>query len=216
MFNTYGWLNSYGIFEQYYSTQLGLDLSAISWMGSIQVCFLALIGAFSGRMFDAGYFRTLITTGSFLQVLGVFMASLATKYWQLFLAQGVCAGLGAGLIYCPILSCIATYFAKKRALAVALVTSGSAVGGVIYPLIAQQLTSKVGFPWTMRVMGFVMMFNAAVIVTFARARLPPRPSGPLVEWAAFKELPYTLYTAGIFFLLLGVYLIYSYVSHFPY
>ena len=178
----------------------------------MQVCLLALVGAFSGRMFDAGYFRTLITAGSSLQLLGVFMASLATQYWQLFLAQGLCAGLGAGLIYCPTLSCIATYFAKKRALAVGLVTSGSAIGGIVFPLIAQQLTSRVGFPWTMRVLGFVMMFNAAVILTFARARLPPRPSGPFVEWAAFKELPYTLYTIGIFFLLLGVYLVYSYVS----
>ncbi|RYP17210.1 hypothetical protein DL765_004666 [Monosporascus sp. GIB2] len=214
LFNTVGWFNSYGIFQQYYTSELGLSLSAISWTGSIQVFFLTLVGAFSGRMFDAGYFRSLVVGGSLLQILGVFMASIATQYWQLFLAQGVCGGLGAGIVYCPMIACIATYFSKKRALAIALVTSGSATGGVAYPLIAQQLPSKVGFPWTMRIMGFIMLFNAVIMLIWARSRLPPRPRGPLIEWAAFRELPFTLYTIGVFCLLLSVYLIYNYINHY--
>lgn len=168
---------------------------------------------FSGRLFDAGYFRSLIAVGSVLQLVAVFTASIATEYWQLFLAQGMCGGLGAGLLYCPIIACVATYFSRKRALAIALVTSGGATGGTVFPIIAQQLSDKVGFPWAMRVMGFVFMFNAAVMLIFARTRLPPRPRGPLVEWAAFKELPYTFYSAGAFCLLWGVYLIYNYVGN---
>lgn len=167
---------------------------------------------FSGRLFDAGYFRSLIAIGSVLQLVAVFTASIATEYWQLFLAQGMCGGLGAGILYCPIIACVATYFSKKRALAIALVTSGGATGGTVFPIIAQQLSDKVGFPWTMRVMGFVFMFNAALMLIFARTRLPPRPRGPLVEWTAFKELPYAFYTAGAFCLLWGVYLIYNYVG----
>ncbi|KAI1376885.1 MFS general substrate transporter [Hypoxylon crocopeplum] len=214
LFNTFGWFNSYGIFQDYYTEELHLPLSAISWTGSVQVFLLACIGMFSGRLFDAGYFRSLIAIGSVLQLLAVFLASISSQYWQLFLAQGVCGGLGAGILYCPIIACVATYFSKKRALAIALVTSGGATGGTIFPVIAQQLSGKVGFPWTMRVMGFVVLFNAAIMVTFARTRLPPRPRGPLVEWAAFKELPYAFYTAGAFCLLWSVYLIYNYINHY--
>ncbi|KAI1772552.1 MFS general substrate transporter [Hypoxylon cercidicola] len=214
LFNTFGWFNSYGIFQDYYTAELHLPLSAVSWTGSVQVFLLACIGMFSGRLFDAGYFRSLIAIGSGLQLVGVFTASIATEYWQLFLAQGMCGGLGAGILYCPIIACVATYFSKKRALAIALVTSGGATGGTVFPIIAQQLSDKVGFPWTMRVMGFVFMFNAAVMLIFARTRLPPRPRGPLVEWAAFKELPYAFYTAGAFCLLWGVYLIYNYINHY--
>ncbi|KAI1395244.1 MFS general substrate transporter [Hypoxylon fuscum] len=214
LFNTFGWFNSYGIFQDYYTAELHLPLSAVSWTGSVQVFLLAFLGMFSGRLFDAGYFRSLIAIGSVLQLLAVFMASIATEYWQLFLAQGVCGGLGAGILYCPIIACTATYFSKKRALAIALVTSGGATGGTIFPVIAQQLPDKVGFPWTMRVMGFIVMFNAAVMLVFARTRLPPRPRGPLVEWSAFKELPYTFYTAGAFCLLWAVYLIYNYINHY--
>ncbi|OTA60758.1 MFS general substrate transporter [Hypoxylon sp. EC38] len=214
LFNTFGWFNSFGIFQDYYTLELSLPLSAISWTGSVQVFLLACIGMFSGRLFDAGYFRSLIFIGSLLQLVAVFMASIATQYWQLFLAQGVCGGLGAGILYCPIIACVATYFSKKRALAIALVTSGGATGGTIFPIIAQQLPGKVGFPWTMRVMGFVVLFNAIVMLMFARTRLPPRPRGPLVEWAAFKELPYSFYTAGAFCLLWGVYLIYNYINNY--
>ncbi|KAI8966312.1 MFS general substrate transporter [Daldinia sp. FL1419] len=214
LFNTFGWFNSYGIFQDYYTEELSLPLSAVSWTGSVQVFLLACIGMFSGRLFDAGYFRSLIVIGSVLQILAVFMASIATQYWQLFLAQGVCGGLGAGILYCPIIACVSTYFARKRALAIALVTSGGATGGLVFPIIAQQLPGKIGFPWTMRIMGFVVMFNAVVMLIFARTRLPPRPRGPIVEWVAFKELPYSLYTAGAFCVLWSVYLVYNYINHY--
>ncbi|KAI1078898.1 MFS general substrate transporter [Whalleya microplaca] len=214
LFNNFGYFNSFGIFEQYYSTRLGLDLSALSWTGSIQVFLLLGIGIFTGRLFDAGYFRSLVVAGSVLQLLGTFMTSLATSYWQIFLAQGLATGIGAGLMYCPIMANVSTYFDKKRALAIALVTSGTATGGVVYPVIAQQLLSKAGFEWTVRCMGFVMLFNFAIIIVFARRRLPPRPSGPLLELDAFKELPYTLFSVGIFLSLWAVYIGYTYINHY--
>ncbi|KAI0002622.1 major facilitator superfamily domain-containing protein [Xylariaceae sp. FL0662B] len=214
LFNNFGYFNSFGIFEEYYSTHLGLNLSTLSWTGSIQVFLLLGIGVFTGRLFDAGYFRSLVVAGSVLQLIGTFMTSLASSYWQIFLAQGLATGIGAGLIYCPVMANVATYFDKKRALALALVTSGTAIGGVIYPVIAQQLLAKVGFGWTMRCMGFVMLFNFVVIIAFARRRLPPRPSGPLVELAAFKELPYSSFSVGIFLSLWAVYIGYTYINHY--
>lgn len=60
--------------------------------------------------------------------------------------------------------------------------------------------------------GFVMLFNVAVVVLFARARIPPRTTGPFFELAAFKELPYTLFLAGTFLILWAVYFVYYYVS----
>lgn len=174
--------------------------------------FLLLgIGTFSGRLFDAGYFRSLVLVGSFLQLLGIFMTSLATQYWQIFLAQGLCTGIGAGIIYCPVMANVSTYFDKRRALAIAIVTSGTATGGIIFPVIARQLLPKVGFGWTVRCMGFVMLFNFVIIVSFSHSRLPPRQSGPLIELAAFRELPYTLFAIGIFLSLWAVYIGYTYV-----
>ncbi|GME43536.1 MFS transporter [Neofusicoccum parvum] len=214
LINGWGYLSSFGLFQSYYTTSLSVSASAISWIGSVQIFLVYLVGTFSGRALDAGYFHIVLALGSLLQVLGVFMSSVSTQYWQLFLSQGICKGLGDGLVFCPTVSLVATYFSKRRSLAMACTASGGATGGIIFPLVAQQLLPKVGFGWTVRTMGFVILFNAVIVVSIARVRLPPRKTGPLVEWSAFREPSYTLFCIGMFFNLWAVYFAYFYISTF--
>ena len=128
------------------------------------------------------------------------------------LAQGICQGLGDGLIFCPVVANTATYFTRSRKMAISCVACGGATGGMVFPAIAQALLNRIGFPWTIRVMGFVILLNAAVILSLARTRLPSRSTGPLVEWKAFAELPYLLYTVSMFFAFWGIWIAYYYVS----
>lgn len=86
------------------------------------------IGAFSGRLLDAGLFVPTLFVGGILQVLGIFMMSLSTKWYQLFLSQGVLTGIGGGIFFCPSMGLVATYFSNRRALAVGLVTTGNSAG----------------------------------------------------------------------------------------
>ncbi len=183
-------------------------------MGSVQIFLLFFVGTFSGRATDYGLFRITFLIGSILQLVGVFMTSLSTKYWQLFLAQGICTGLGNGLCFCPTLSLLSTYFSTKRSLAIGIAAAGSATGGVVFPAIVQQLLPKIGFPWTVRVVGFVMLALQVVTLTFTKPRLPPRKTGPIVEWGAFKELPYALFAAGMFLNFWGLYFAFYYIGSF--
>lgn len=215
VFNSWGYLSSFGIFQSHYTTTLNVTPSAISWIGSIQLFLIYFMGTFSGRALDAGYYRAVLVCGCFLQVLAVFITSISSRYWQLLLAQGICKGLGDGLVFCPTVALVATYFSKRRALAIACAASGGATGGIIFPLIAQQLLPKAGFGWTVRVMGFVILFNSAIAISLARIRLPPRQTGPLVEWAAFKEKPYALFCVAMFFNVWALFFAYFYVSPFP-
>lgn len=214
VFNTWGYVISFGVFQTYYVTALGHPPSDISWVGSVQIFLLFFVGTFSGRATDYGLFRPTFIVGSFFQLLGVFMTSLSTKYWQLFLAQGVCTGLGNGLIFCPALAILSTYFSKKRALAIGIAASGSATGGVVFPAIVERLLPRIGFPWTVRVLGFVMLFVQAITLTFTKPRLPPRKAGPLVEWGAFKETTYTLFAIGMFLIFWGIYFAFYYLGSF--
>lgn len=197
--NTWGVINSFGVFQSYYVTALGRPPSDISWVGSIQVFLLFFIGTFTGRLTDAGYFRPVFFVGSFLCVLGLFMTSLSTQYWQLFLAQGVCCGLGNGALFCPSLSLLSTYFSKKRSLAIGIAAAGSATGGMVFPAMVQQLLPKIGFAWTIRSLAFIQFGSLLLCNIFIRSRVPPRKSGALVDWKSFKELPYVLFAAGMFF-----------------
>ena len=212
LINSWGYLTSFGLFQSYYITALSATPAAISWIGSVQIFLVYLVGTFSGRALDAGYYHVILWLGLFLQLLGVFMSSISTQYWQLFLAQGVCKGLGDGLLFCPTVSLVATYFSRRRSLAMACTASGAATGGIIFPLIAQQLLPKIGFGWTVRAMGLVILVNAAIVVATARVRLPPRKAGPLVEWDAFREPAYLLFCFAMFFDFWAVYFAYFYAS----
>lgn len=212
VFSSWGWVTSYGVFQEYYRTSLGLDPSAISWIGSIQIFLLFFLGTFSGRALDAGLFRPVYLTGTILQLLGIFSMSAATNYWQLFLSQGLCIGIAGGLQFCPAMSLVSTYFVKKRAFAIGFVTIGSCTGGVVFPIVVQQLLPRIGFPWTIRVCGFLMLFTNTLCNLMFRTRLPPRKAGPIVEWSSFRELPYVLYCAGMFFNFWGLYFAFFYVG----
>jgi hypothetical protein len=128
IFVTWGFVNSFGAFQSYYTEILPEDPSTISWIGSIQVFLTFFIGAFSGRLLDAGLFVPTLFVGGVLQLLGIFMTSLSTKWWQLLLSQGVLTGIGGGIFFCPSMGLIATYFSDRRALAVGIVSTGNSVG----------------------------------------------------------------------------------------
>ena len=214
IFNTWGYIASFGVFQTYYSTTLGHPPSDISWVGSVQIFLLFFVGTFSGRALDGGFFHHVFISGFILQMVGIFTTSLATKYWHLFLAQGICTGISNGLLFCPTLSLVSTYFDKNRAFALGVTATGSATGGLVFPAIVRSLLPQIGFPWTVRVLGFVMLGTGALSAAMLRTRLPPRKSGPLVEWSAFKEPTYVLYVFGIFLGFWSLYFAFYYVGAF--
>lgn len=154
----------------------------------------------------------MFVAGAVLQVLGVFMTGLATRYWQLILAQGICTGVGSGLMFCPAMALVATYFSRHRVFVLAFCLVGSGTGGMVFPAIVRQLLPEIGFGWTVRVVGFVMLALTLPAVALFRVRLPPRKSGPLVEWSAFKEPAYSLFCLGMFLNFWALYFGFFYVS----
>ncbi|KAE8148358.1 major facilitator superfamily domain-containing protein [Aspergillus avenaceus] len=212
--STWGYVTAFGVFQTYYTQMLDETPSTISWIGSVQVFFLFLVGTLSGRASDAGYFKLIWGIGALLVLLGVFMASISTQYWQLFLSQGLCLGIGSGLMFCPVLSLISTYFAKNRALAVGISATGSSTGGLVFPAVLEQLLPRIGFPWTMRVLGFLTLAMLVPPFIFFKPRVPPRTGGPVVEWEAFKDPSYTLFGIGVFFNFWGLYVAFFYIGSF--
>ncbi|PWY96107.1 monocarboxylate permease [Aspergillus sclerotioniger CBS 115572] len=213
-FNTWGYLASFGVFQSYYQNHLGVSESAISWVGSIQIFLIFFVGTFSGRALDAGLFRPVFCAGVVLQVVGVFMTSLSSRYWQVFLAQGLCTGLGSGLQFCPTMGLVATYFDQRRVFAVAFALVGSGTGGMLFPGLVKGLLPSLGFGWTMRVVGFVMLATSLPSMALLQTRLPPRKSGPLVDLAAFRDPLYTLFIVGIWLNFWGMYFAVYYLGAF--
>lgn len=216
MFNNWGLVMSYGTFQTYYTSGGGIvdedSPSTIAWIGSVQVFLLLFGGALGGKYFDAGYMRQMVCLGSFLMVFGMMMVSLSTKYYQVMLAQGICVGIGMGLTLIPAVGTPGTWFSKRRGLAVGLVTMGSSIGGIVYPVMLHNLGPQVGYPWAARIMAFVSLATLSISIILLRQRLPPRKRGSFIEYAALREPAFAFYSAGIFIAFLGFFTFYNFIE----
>lgn len=80
------------------------------------------------------------------------------------------------------------------------IAAGSSTGGVIFPIIVEQLIPKIGFGWTMRICGFLILFMMTIANLTVKSRMPPRPKP--FDIRAFlrplRETPYILVVAGSF------------------
>ncbi|GAP84976.2 putative mfs mcp solute carrier family 16 (monocarboxylic acid transporters) member 10 [Rosellinia necatrix] len=212
LFSTWGYANSFGSFQEYYTQTLPQSPSTISWIGGVQVFLSLTVGVFSGRLLDAGFFVPTFFAGIVVQTLGIFLMSVSTQYWQLILTQGALSGIGAGLYFTPAISLVNTYFDKRRGFAVGLTTTGNSVGGIVYPLIVRELIPKLGFAWTTRVIGFLNLGLLSFAFVFMRPRLPPRKSGPIVDLGAFKDPRFVGFLISSFFAYWANYYTFYYIG----
>lgn len=97
----------------------------------MQSSFIMIGSVWSGPLYDTGHLRTLIFTGCFCLVLGMFLTSICHVYWQFLLAQGFLIGIGLGCLFMPTTGVLAMWFDKRRGLAMGLATSGSALGKTV-------------------------------------------------------------------------------------
>ncbi|KAM0420394.1 hypothetical protein ACHAPT_011814 [Fusarium lateritium] len=220
-FNTWGIINSFGAYQTYYMSDLlsGSSASSISWIGSVQSFLVMFVSVVAGPLFDAGYFRALITIGSILVVLGYMMLSLCGEnmYWQVMLAQGICTSIGSGIIFVPSVAVLTQYFDTHLSAAVGIAASGSSVGGVVYPIMFRNLVYRLGFGWTTRITGFVAL--AGLVFANVVLKLRQHPVGKnkrrvWIDWPAFREATFTIACLSVFVAFTGLYTPFYYIQSF--
>ncbi|KAK0702760.1 major facilitator superfamily domain-containing protein [Lasiosphaeris hirsuta] len=159
-----GFANSFGVFQAHYQASLlaSYPPSSIAWIGTTQGFLVNVVGLVSGRLYDAGYTKSLVYVGSTLNVVGLVATSFSVTYVELFFSLGVCVGLGSGIFYVPSLAIVATYFDnRKRPLATGVAATGAGVGGVVYPILFRELVNRAGLSWALRSFA---CFNAGLLI----------------------------------------------------
>ncbi|KAI9876690.1 MAG: hypothetical protein M1830_005963 [Pleopsidium flavum] len=203
---TWGLLSAYGSYQSYYESNLlaSTPPNDIAWVGTVEGVLLIMGGVVTGPLYDRGHIRELLVIGTLLTVFGVMMLSLASEYYQVMLAQGICVGIGSGILYTPSIALVASCFAKRRALAICLATSGTAVGGILYPIVFVRLLPQVGFAWATRTLGFITLFELAValviILPHAKGRRDTFEARSLFEVDALKEPAFVVLCLALFFM----------------
>ncbi|KAF8876855.1 major facilitator superfamily domain-containing protein [Infundibulicybe gibba] len=212
-------VNSYGVYQHYYQETMLKDTPAsiISLIGGIQLFMLYSLSPIIGKVFDAHGLKYILPAGTFIFVLAIMMISLCEegKVYQFFLAQGVLFGIGNALLFTPAYAVIGHWFKNRRAFAIGIVASGASVGGIVYPIILQDLIPRVGFPWAVRVTGFLTLACLLIACSTMRTRLPLQGKCSwkrVVDLNGFKDPRYCFSTIGAFFNFYGLYIPYFYIQ----
>ncbi|KAJ3494888.1 hypothetical protein NLG97_g3789 [Lecanicillium saksenae] len=194
MFNVLGLLNSYGQFENIYEREIlkHETSSAIAWIGSTQflVCYLVCI--FTGPLLDRGHLHLLLGAGTIVTVFGLMMTSLCRSYYQLFLSQTIVTGVGFGLVFLPASSVVSQWFSTRAPLAIGV---------------------AIGFPWTLRAMGFMVLTTMLFATSIMRVRTAQDPrKRKIIDLQHFKDKLYLTACLSFFVNFLGLYVFYYFIA----
>ncbi|ESK86380.1 MFS general substrate transporter [Moniliophthora roreri MCA 2997] len=197
----FGYQNAFGVYQDVYVRSGAASAQAVSWIGSTQLTLMVALGLPTGKLLDLGYFKVVTVAGSVIYVFALFMVSLAhtDKYYQLFLAQGLAAGIGAGLVYVPVMAVQAHHWNRRRPMAMGIVITGSSVGGIIFPIMLNHLFENpdVGFAWGVRASAFVCL-GLLVVGNLLMTTNPPKtkkPDPPKMS-SLFKDSAYIIGVIG--------------------
>ncbi|GFN15347.1 putative MFS monocarboxylate transporter [Aspergillus tubingensis] len=183
MFCTVGFVNSFGLFLEYYKKdQLSNQPeSTIAWIASIDIFFIFGVSVVSGPLLDTLGPRLLLCIGSLGTIFSIMMTSLCKQLYQFILAQGILLGISLSLLTCPMIALVGQHIKIKRGAAVGIVIGGSSLGGVLWPIIVNELLKKpnIGFGWTMRIVGFIMLPLLTVTCFCCRPAAPTPSLSPL-------------------------------------
>lgn len=97
-------------------------------------------------------------------------------------------------------------------MALGIVSIGSSLGGVLFPIAGQNLIPIVGFKWTVRIFGFTMLVALGITNLAIDRRLPPvNAKGGLLNLPAFRNPAYTIYCISGITCSFGLYTMLTYL-----
>ncbi|CAD0100290.1 unnamed protein product [Aureobasidium mustum] len=224
-FCSVGFFNAWGIFQEYYHAHQLSSKSQfdISWIGSFAICAMYLSSPAVGIAYDKIGPNMLLGIGSVGALFAIFMVSLCKEYYQIFLAQALVFGISSAFLVTPSLSTLTKYFRKNRALGMGIVVAGSSTGGVIWPIVLDQLLNhtSLGFGWTIRIIAFIMLpllglscflvrIPAAIQTSNEKDRAPA--AKPKADLSIIRNPAFILCCAGMAIANLGMFSPFFYIS----
>lgn len=128
---------------------------------------------------------------------------------QIFLVQGIGLGIAIGATYVPGLGVVSHYFSRRRPLALGIAASGSAMGGVVHPIMLNRLIyGRVGFANGVRASAGMNSGLLIISLLLMRTRLPPastKGESTLKDFQQFvRDAPYVISVVGTALVLSGL------------
>jgi len=141
--------------------------SALVWIGN------GMGGIPMGWVADRIGIRSTVLLGALAMAAGLALSSLGSV-WALLVGHGLFIGLlGNGAIYAPLIVYASRWFDRRRGTAIALISSGQYIAGMIWPTLLGLGIEHYG--WQRTMLGYGVVVLAAILPMLALLRPSPEP-----------------------------------------
>ena len=165
---TYGAMYTFSVFFEPLLDDFGWTRAMTSGAFSMFMVFHGFLYIITGRLNDRFGPRVLLTICGFFLGLGYLLMAQISAIWHLYLVYGVIISIGVSGAFVPIVSTIARWFVKRRALMTGIVVSGVGVGTMAIPKIASWLIYSYGWRDSYVIVGAVIMVVLMLVAQFLR------------------------------------------------
>src|SRR6266545_794671 len=158
------------------AAELQTNRSGPAGAGSLSYVGAAFGGIVAGWLAGRLGIRPIVIFGSTMVAAGLLLSAFGGMF-ELYVGHGIFMGLfGTSCMFSPLLTYVSLWFERRRGQAVALIASGQAVAGAIWPPLLQFGIDHVGWRHTMLWFGgFVLMSSVTITLIFLH-RAPVAPS----------------------------------------
>src|SRR6202048_4030985 len=155
------------------AASLDTDRSVVALAASLVWLGTGLGGIMMGRVADRVGMRPVAVFGAAMIALGLAVSAIG-QTWALFLGSaGLIGLLGNSAHYPPLVTYISRWFDRRRGTAVALISSGQYIAGVVWPAVFER--GMDAFGWQTTMVGFAVVIAAAIVPLALLLRPPPAP-----------------------------------------
>ncbi|KAF1842253.1 MFS general substrate transporter [Cucurbitaria berberidis CBS 394.84] len=214
---SFGIMNSFGFFQNYYTSEFlrNTPTSTIAFIGTLQMALMNSLAAISGALCDRYGVKYLYLGSGTGTIVALLLLSFVRpgQFWQIFLIQGLLMGLTIAFGVQPAQTVVGQHFKERRALAMGLVSTGSALGGIGFPLMFERLLPIVGFSNALRLTALKIGICYSIALCISTS-LPSGKSGKsgrsscssLIDLRGFLDLRYAVLCVGTWFAILGLWI----------
>jgi MFS family permease len=160
---------------------LDTDRSVVALAGSLVWVGTGIGGIPMGWLADRVGIRAVIALGATMTALGLAVSTLGGTV-PLYLGHGLLLGLiGNGAIYAPLLIYVSRWFDRRRGTAIALISSGQYIAGVVWPAIFERGIAAYG--WQTAMLAYAAVVLTCILPLLPLLRPVPRPvsTGPAMH-----------------------------------
>src|SRR5215472_1864557 len=167
------------------TASLGTDRSIVALAGALVWVGTGMGGIVMGRVADRIGVRSTVIFGAVMAALGLAVSTIG-QVWALFLGHAILIGLlGNSAHFPPLVVYISRWFDRRRGTAVALISSGQYVAGMLWPTVFEHAMTRFGWQATMR--GYAVVVAVAIVPMALLLRPPPHPSRAAAVGAGMRR-----------------------------